>query len=194
MYDYISGHISSINPASVVIDCNGIGFHIHISLHTFTGIQGKSQAKLFTHFHVKEDQHALYGFTEEAERTIFLHLISVSGIGPGTARMMLSSLSPHETVAAIRAGDADRLQRIKGVGPKSAQRIILELKDKVSREPSLKTIPAGADNTFREEALSALVSLGLSRINAEKAVGRAMEENPDINSADSLVKQSLRLL
>ena len=133
MYDYISGKLVFKCPTYVVIDAGGIGYHINISLNTYSALADE-RCKLYIWMHVKEDAHTLYGFAEEGERRLFLHLISVSGIGPGTGRMILSSITPAEIQAAFVKGDVPLIQRIKGIGPKSAQRMILELQDKLKKE------------------------------------------------------------
>src|SRR6478735_8403808 len=134
MYDYISGKLMFKSPSYVVIDAGGVGYHINISVNTYSGIGEDEKCKLFAWLHVKEDAHTLYGFATEGERRLFLHLISISGIGPNTARMMLSSITPTEIQTAIVSGNVSLIQRIKGIGPKSAQRVILELQDKLRKE------------------------------------------------------------
>src|ERR1700759_4233408 len=156
MYAYIDGKLTHKSPSYVIIEAGGVGYHINISLNTYSRLGDAERCKLFTWLHVKEDAHTLYGFIDEGERRLFLHLISISGIGPNTARMMLSSITPEEIQSAIISGNVTLIQRIKGIGPKSAQRVILELQDKLKKEgpDTLSTVPL--NKTAREEALAAL--------------------------------------
>src|SRR6201996_8239446 len=167
MYAYIDGKLAFKSPSYVVIDAGGVGYHINISLNTYSKLGDAERCKLFTWLHVKEDGHTLYGFVDESERRLFLHLISVSGIGPNTGRMILSSITPDEIQVAIVNGNVSLIQRIKGIGPKSAQRVILELQDKLRKEGSNTLSPTPLNKTVREEALSALVMLGFARNAAE---------------------------
>ncbi len=195
MYDYISGKLAFKCPAYVVIDAGGVGFHINISLHTFSQLSvNENNCKLFVWLHVKEDAHTLYGFAEEGERRLFLHLISVSGIGAGTGRMMLSSITPAEIQQAIIKGDVPLIQRIKGIGPKSAQRIVLELQDKLKKEgpDSLITVPV--NHTVKEEALSALVMLGFAKIAAEKVIDQIVKKDEENLTVEKLIKIALKNL
>src|SRR6201991_3037876 len=157
MYAYIDGKLAFKSPSYVVIDAGGVGYHINISLSTYSKLGDAERCKLFTWLHVKEDGHTLYGFFDEGERRLFLHLISVSGIGPNTGRMVLSSITPSEIQTAIVKGNVPLIQRIKGIGPKSAQRIILELQDKLRKEGSDTLSSTPIDKTVRDEGLSALV-------------------------------------
>src|SRR5690606_5520252 len=157
MYAYIAGKLVFKCPTYVVVDAGGVGYHINISLNTYAALGDSEACKLHTWLHVKEDAHTLYGFAEEGERRLFLHLISVSGIGPNTGRMILSSISPTEIQTAIVKGDVPLIQRIKGIGPKSAQRIILELQDKLKKEGPDSLIHVPANTTAKDESLSALV-------------------------------------
>ena len=194
MYDYISGKLIFKCPTYVVIDAGGIGYHIHISLTTYTALaQGGEFCKLFIWQHIKEDGHTLYGFSDEGERKLFLHLISVSGIGPNSGRVMLSSITPTEIQAAIIKGDVPAIQRIKGIGPKSAQRMILELQDKLKKEgpDSLVTMPL--HNTLKDEALSALVMLGYMKNAAEKVLDQIIRQEKDL-TAERLIKIALNKL
>ncbi|MXV17919.1 Holliday junction branch migration protein RuvA [Hufsiella ginkgonis] len=194
MYDYINGKLAFKCPTYVVIDTGGVGYHIHISLHTYSGIAGKEQCKLFTWLHVKEDAHTLYGFADEGERRLFLHLVSVPGIGPNTGRMILSSITPQEIQAAIIKGDVPLIQRIKGIGPKSAQRLILELQDKLKKEGPDSLISLPRHNTAKDEALSALIMLGFARNVAEKALDQAVKGGNDNLSIEQLIKTALKSL
>ena len=194
MYDYISGKLTFKCPAYVVIDVAGLGYHINISLNTFSALQDKEFCKLYAWLHVKEDAHTLYGFYEEGERRLFLHLISVSGIGPNTGRMILSSITPSEIQQAIIKGDVPLIQRIKGIGPKTAQRVILELQDKLKKEGPDSLISMPARNTAKEEALSALIMLGFVKNLAEKALDAAVKSSPEELSVEQFIKIALKSL
>src|ERR1700710_2123687 len=179
MYAYINGKLVFKGPTYVVIDAGGVGYHINISLNTYSGIGDSENCKLYTWMHVKEDAHTLYGFIDEGERRLFLHLVSVSGIGPNTGRMILSSITPSEIQTAIIKGDVPLIQRIKGIGPKSAQRMVLELQDKLKKDgpDSLTAMPV--IHTVKDEALSALVMLGFVKNNAEKVIDQAIKSTND---------------
>ncbi len=194
MYEYLDGKLIFKCPTYVVIDTNGIGWHINISLNTYSNITSQERCKLFVWQHVKEDGHTLYGFADEGERRLFLHLISVSGIGPNTGRMILSSITPAEIQTAIVKGDVPLIQRIKGIGPKSAQRIILELQDKLKKEgiETLTAIPQY--NTAKDEALSALIMLGFAKNLAEKALTNTMNTESGELSVEQLIKSALKSL
>lgn len=193
MYEFITGKITEITPTYVVMECNGVGYLIHISLSTYSQIQSRKEIKLLIHQIVREDAHLLYGFINRLERDIFRLLISVSGIGANIARMMLSSLTSAEIQQAILDNDVSLLTSIKGVGTKSAQRIILDLKDKLSREAVGEEIFATKDNRIKDEALSALVMLGFSKSAVEKAIHKILSENKDIIVED-LIKRALKSL
>jgi len=194
MYAYIDGKLVFKSAAYVVIDAGGVGYHINISLHTYSKLGDNERAKLFTWLHVKEDAHTLYGFAEEGERRLFLHLISISGIGPNTGRMMLSSITPEEIQNAIISGNVALIQRIKGIGPKSAQRIILELQDKLRKEgpETLSIMPL--NKTAKEEALGALVMLGFARAAAEKVLEQEINKNQGDLTVEQLIKFALKSL
>ena len=194
MYAYIDGKLVFKSAAFVVIDAGGVGYHINISLNTYSKLGTGERCKLFTWLHVKEDGHTLYGFIDEGERRLFLHLISISGIGPNTGRMMLSSITPEEIQNAIISGNVSLIQRIKGIGPKSAQRVILELQDKLRKEGSdtLSTVPL--NKTVREEALSALVMLGFARNAAEKTIDQEISKNNSDLTVEQLIKSALKSL
>ncbi len=194
MYAYIDGKLSFKCPTYVVIEAGGVGYHINISLNTFSLIQDQERCKLYTWLHVKEDAHTLYGFADEGERRLFLHLISVSGIGPNTGRMMLSSITPQEIQQAIVNGDVPLIQRIKGIGPKSAQRLILELQDKLKREGYDSLISIPKNHTVKDEALSALIMLGFAKNAAEKALDQAINQSNGSLTVEALIKIALKSL
>ncbi|MFZ4101746.1 MAG: Holliday junction branch migration protein RuvA [Sphingobacterium thalpophilum] len=194
MYAYINGKLVFKCPTYVVIDAGGIGYHINISLNTYAELEEKENCKLYTWLHVKEDAHTLYGFFEEGERRLFLHLISVSGIGPNTGRMILSSITPSEIETAIVKGDVPLIQRIKGIGPKSAQRMILELQDKLKKEGPDSLISMPVHNTAKDEALSALVMLGFNKNIAEKVLDSAIKASVENLSVEALIKIALKSL
>ncbi|QNL52108.1 Holliday junction branch migration protein RuvA [Olivibacter sp. SDN3] len=194
MYEYFNGKLVYKCPTYVVLDVNGIAYHINISLHTFGQIKDKEQSKLFISFQVKEDAHMLYGFAEEGERRLFHHLLSVSGIGAATARMMLSSITPVEIQAAIVQGDVKQIQRIKGIGPKSAQRVILELQDKLKKEGPDTLIKVPQQESALDEALAALVMLGFNKAQAEKVLNEMVRMNADQLTVEELIKIALKRL
>ena len=194
MYNYIDGKLAFKSPAYVVIDAGGVGYHINISLHTYSLLGTQERQKLYVWLHVKEDAHTLYGFADEGERRLFLHLISISGIGPNTARMMLSSITPTEIQTAIVSGNVSLIQRIKGIGPKSAQRVILELQDKLKKEGSGSLISAPLNNTVKEEALSALIMLGFAKPASEKALDSAVKTGGSDLTVEQMIKLALKNL
>lgn len=192
MFAYIEGKLSSVNPAFAVIDCTGVGYLLQISLHTYSKIKDLQQCRLFAHLAIKEDAHQLFGFADEYERQVFRSLISVSGVGFNTARLILSSLSPDEITHAIATENTSLLQSIKGIGAKSAQRIIVDLKDKIHRDTVAADFILPSRNTNKQETLSALVMLGFSKIQAEKAVDKAMQTCGQDARVEELVKESLK--
>ncbi|WP_017257951.1 Holliday junction branch migration protein RuvA [Pedobacter arcticus] len=194
MYEYIDGKLAFKCPAYVVIETGGIGYHIHISLNTYSALKDQERCKLYTWLSVKEDSHTLYGFADEGERRLFLHLISVNGIGPNTGRMMLSSITPAEIEQAIVQGDVNQIKRIKGIGPKSAQRLIIELQDKLKKDGPGTLISMPLNNTSKDEALSALVMLGFVKNTAEKAVDAAVKSSPEPLSVETIIKLALKTL
>ena len=193
MYEYLSGKLVYKCPTYVVIDVGGVGYHVHISLQTFSLIKDNEQCKLFTSFQVKEDAHTLYGFADEGERRLFEHLISVSGIGPNTGRMILSSVTPEEMESAIITGNLPLIQRIKGIGPKSAQRLVLELQDKLKKQGSGTLITVPKSQSVPEEALTALVMLGFQKQQAEKVLNEINRTEPGW-SVEQLIKAALKKL
>ncbi len=193
MIYHLKGQLIEKNPTHVVIDCNGVGYFVHISLHTFSLLKNSEVIHVYTHLQVKEDSQTLYGFMEKSERELFRLLISVSGVGSSTARTMLSSLEPKQIMEAIASGDAATIQKIKGIGTKTAQRVILDLKDKILKVFGVDEIFVSQNNTNREEALSALETLGFLRKPAEKVVDRIMKETTD-PTVETIIKLSLKNL
>ena len=193
MITQIKGRLIEKTPTYLVIDCNGIGYEVNISLNTFSSISSEENIQLFTHLQIREDAHILYGFFTVAERTVFRLLISISGIGTSTARTMLSSLTPNEIQQAIIAEDVPKIQGIKGIGLKTAQRVIIELKDKIKSLHGMEEIPIAKSNTIKEETLSALEVLGYSRKSSEKVVDNLILGNPSITIED-LIKGALNKL
>lgn len=181
-------------PTYAVIDCGGVGYLLHISLNTFTKIGSSEKCKLFAHLAIREDAHVLYGFADQEERHLFRHLISVSGVGASTARMILSSLSPIEIQQAIMSGNVAQLKSIKGIGEKSAQRIIVDLKGKLGKDDMPMEFFTPANNTTREEALSALVMLGFAKNVAEKALDKVIKIEGTGATVEQLIKQALKNL
>ena len=195
MFSYLNGKLAHKDPTFVIIDINGVGYDVKISLHTFSQVKDQENIKLFTYLHIKEDAHTLFGFAEEKEKQLFLQLISISGVGPSTGLMVLSSLGPHETAQAIMSEDVRTIQGVKGIGAKTAQRIILELKDKVGKEPdsdSLINIPASNRNAIRNEALAALVTLGINKNAAQKSIDKILKTNSGDLSLEELIKLALK--
>jgi len=194
MYAYIDGKLTFKNPAYVVVEAGGIGYHINISLNTYSALGDAERCKLYTWLHVKEDAHTLYGFADEGERRLFLHLISVSGIGPNTGRMILSSITPIEIQTAIVKADLPLIQRIKGLGAKTAQRLVLELQDKLKKEGVDSLISMPQHNTVKDEALSALVMLGFAKQTAEKTIDQILKVTEGTLSVEQLIKHALKTL
>ena len=190
MITQITGKLLEKTPTYVVIECNGIGYFINISLQTFSSINEEA-CKLFTHLSVKEDSHTLFGFYEESERHLFRNLISVSGVGPSTAQVILSTYSPDEIIHHITSADVAAVQSVKGIGAKTAQRIIIDLKDKVAKGLPKSDILFELDNTIKIESLSALLALGFNKKGAEQKIDKVLKENPDISSVEELVKMAL---
>lgn len=193
MIAHLQGRLVEKTPTEVVIDCNGVGYQVNISLHTYTLLPDSENIKLFTFLQIKEDAHTLFGFVEKAERELFKLLLSVSGVGAGTARTMLSSLEPKQIIHAIASGDVATIQSIKGIGTKTAQRVILDLKDKVLKVYDLEEVSVSGYNTNKEEALSALEVLGFNKKAAEKVVEKIVRENPGI-TVETIIKQALKNL
>lgn len=186
MIAHINGRLVEKAPTHVIIDCGGVGYFIHISLNTSSKLGKEENCKLFTEFIVREDAQLLYGFMEMAEKRLFQLLISVSGVGPATALLVLSSADPGEIEQAIISGNAGWFKGVKGIGPKSAQRIIIDLKDKVAKENIHADFSSMVDNTLKDEALSALVNLGFNKNKAEKVIVKILKENTNYKLEDVL--------
>ena len=194
MIAYLSGKFSYKNPAVVYVDVQGMGYEVNISLNTYSHIQHLAEGKLYTYLQVKEDSHTLFGFFDALEKEMFILLISVSGVGAATARMMLSSMKPAEITNAIMMNNASLLESVKGIGRKTAERLILELRDKVSK---LSTSVPGIQfigNTLEQDALNALVALGISRPVAEQAIKKIVISEPSINNLEALIKKALKAI
>lgn len=193
MYAFISGKIVEKSPTYVVLDNNGIGFLINITLNTFTAIGEKNEARLYTHEQILEDAHNLFGFASQKERDLFELLISVSGVGCNTARLILSSLTVNELSNAIANDDVKTIQAVKGIGAKTAQRIVIDLKDKIKKSEIETEIFATPNNTIKAEALSALTILGFSKAAIEKALDKLLKQLPDA-TVEMLIKEALKVL
>lgn len=196
MIDYIKGDVTELTPATVTIECGGIGYQMNISLNTYGTIQNKATAKLYVHEAIREDAHVLFGFVDKRERELFQHLISVSGVGPGTARVILSSLSAKELENVIATENATLLQSVKGIGAKTAQRIIVDLKDKIrfTDESGTIRLPAKADlSETGHAAVSALVMLGFVQTASQKVVSEIIRESPSM-PVEGVIKEALKRL
>lgn len=198
MISLVRGKFLFKQPGSVIVDVNGVGYELQISLNTYNDIQDLEEGSLFTYLHVREDALLLYGFSRQEERSMFSLLITVSGVGTSTARIMLSSMLPGEIMQAIGSGNSKKLESVKGIGRKTAERIILELRDKVSKLPNIHSITDNLSeknyNTREQDALNALVSLGVSKNIAESAVKKAADNLPESAGIESLIKEALKLL
>ncbi|HEX5742562.1 MAG TPA: Holliday junction branch migration protein RuvA [Flavobacteriaceae bacterium] len=193
MIYHIIGKLVEKNPTHVVIESNGLGYLIHISLSTFSKIGIEENLKLYTYLSIKEDAHTLFGFFDKSEREVFQLLISVSGVGPSTARTMLSSMTAEEVQRAIMTEDVATIQKAKGIGGKTAQRVIIDLKDKIAKTCNIDEISLVSNNTVKEETLSALEVLGFSRKQTEKMIDKYLHENPNY-TIESLLKTALKNL
>ena len=195
MIAFLKGKLVHKDPTHVVIDVNGVGYHVIISLQTFSDVKDQENILLYTHLSIREDAHVLFGFSNEAERRLFQQLISVNGVGPSTAIVMLSYMNSNEIKNAIVHEDAASLQAIKGIGGKTAQRVIIELKDKLKKESwddAQPTVSISPHNTLRKEALSALLTLGLPKASAEKSVDTVLKKSGNTITLEDLVKQALK--
>lgn len=193
MIAHLQGKLVEKNPTEVIIDCNGVGYHVNISLHTYSLLPNSEAIKLYTYLQIKEDAHTLFGFVEKSEREIFKMLLSVSGIGASIARTMLSSLEPKQIIQAIASGDLVTIQKIKGIGSKTAQRVLLDLKDKVLKLYDLDEVSMMQNNTNKDEALSALEVLGFVKKSSERVVEKIVKENPEA-TVENIIKLALKNL
>jgi len=196
MIAYIDGKLVHKDPTFVIVETGGIGYHIKISLQTFSQIKSEEKFRMHTYLHIKEDAHTLYGFSDGSEKKIFLDLISISGIGPGTAIVMLSSLSATEIENAIITEDVQTIQKVKGIGSKTAQRVILELKDKMKKSSGSSEIPnlqSVSNNNIRSEALQALISLGIPKNSADKNLDAVIKKEGNQLSLEQLIKAALKI-
>ncbi|MDX1651242.1 MAG: Holliday junction branch migration protein RuvA [Brumimicrobium sp.] len=191
MITHLSGRLVEKSPTHVVVECHGVGYEVKISLNTFTALGAEEAVKIFTQFVVREDAQILYGFHDTVEREMFNLLVSVSGIGPSTAILMLSSLSPVEIASAISGGDVNTIKSVKGIGAKTAERVIVDLKDKMLKFGSSEDNVTGSNNTLRFDALTALVSLGFDKRTADKAINKVYT---DQDTVELLIKDALRVL
>ena len=196
MFEYIRGEITHLTPTYLILEAGGIGYYLHITLNTYSAAQSvekNESTKLLIHTVIREDAHLLFGFQEEVERHLFRQLISVSGIGANTGRMMLSSMNPEELKHVIAQGNVDSLKSIKGIGLKTAQRIIVELKDKIGSSPAQNELFASSNNTVRDEALSALIMLGFPKKAVETIINKEVKKQSEI-SVEELIKNALKQL
>lgn len=192
MIAFVRGNFIVKNPALVIVDVNGVGYECHISLNTFSAIDNKESGQLFTYLHLYENGQTLYGFAEQSEKDLFIQLISVSGVGAATARMMLSGLRPEEIIRAIVQSNARQLESVKGIGKKTAERLVLELKDKLSKQANEIILSSSVNNRVEADALNALISLGIARPMAEQALKKALAATPEILPLEELLKRALK--
>jgi len=193
MITYIQGKLIEKNPTFSIIETHGVGYFIHNSLHTYSQIADGEALKLYTHMHIREDAHSLYGFYTKTEREVFRQLISVSGVGVGTAMVMLSSMSPEEIQQAIATANVELIKKVKGIGAKTAERVIVDLRDKILKTIDIESISTTSNNTIREESLSALDVLGFARKQTERVIDVILKENPT-SDVESLIKKALKNL
>jgi Holliday junction DNA helicase RuvA len=194
MYAYLQGKFTYKSPALVHVDVNGVGYEVNISLNTFSHIQNMDEGKLFTQLQVKEDAHVIYGFFDKQEKDMFVMLTSVSGVGASTARMMLSSLKPEEVSLAIVQSNIKQLEGVKGIGKKTAERLVLELKDKLGKYSSDANVSMHMGNSLETDALNALTALGISRTQAEQAIQRIIRAEPTVSKLEDLIKKALKAI
>lgn len=193
MITHIRGRLIEKNPTFAIIECNGVGYFLHISLNTYSKIPDSEAVKLYTYLSIKEDSHSLFGFADKVEREIFKLLISVSGVGNSIARTMLSSMTPEQVQHAIASEDVATIQSVKGIGAKTAQRVIIDLRDKIVKTYELSEDSVQSNNTIKDEALSALEVLGFSRKQVEKLVQKIIQEAPD-TTLENIIKKALKIL
>ena len=194
MYAYLHGKFTYKSPALVYVDVNGIGFEVHISFNSFSHIQNLEEGKLFTHLQVKEDGHVLYGFFDREEKDMFLLLIGISGVGAATARMMLSSLKPEELGRAIIQGNVKLLESVKGIGKKTAERLVLELRDKMGKQSLDTNLSVHVGNSLEQDALNALTALGIPRSQAEQSIQKIILAEPSVLKLEDLIKKALKAI
>ncbi len=194
MIAFVKGIFAVKTPARIVVDVNGVGYDLNISLNTYSAISNKESGQLFTYLHITENAHTLYGFAELIEKELFMQLISVSGVGASTARMMLSGMRPDEITKAIVQGNTKQLESIKGIGKKSAERLIVELRDKLSKQAADSPLPGFNLQQNDVDAVNALISLGIGRAMAEQAVKKVVQAQPDNHSLEDIIKQALKNL
>ena len=194
MFAYLDGKFVLKSPAVVHVDVNGVGYEVQISLNTYSKIQHLDRGVLHTCLLIREDAHLLYGFFDKTEKELFLNLISVSGIGATTARMMLSYMKPEEITRSLVLGDTHGLEKIKGIGKKTAERLVLELKDKLAKQPFTTNISAMKNNTLHSDALNALMALGIARNTADQAIHRVTQSDPSLTSLEDVIKKALKTL
>lgn len=194
MIAFVRGQFAVKTPARVVVDVNGVGYDLQISLNTFSAISNKESGQLFTYLHITENSHTLFGFAELSEKDLFLQLISVSGVGASTARMMLSGMKPEEITRAIVQGNTKQLEGIKGIGKKSAERLIVELRDKLAKQHNENILPGFVAPQIDSDAINALISLGIGRVMAEQAVKKTMQTSPENSSLEEIIKLALKNL
>ena len=192
MIAFVRGKFIVKNPAQVIVDVNGVGYECHVSLNTYSAISGQESGQLFTYLHITENNQTLYGFFETSEKELFTQLISVSGVGAATARMMLSGMKPEEIVRAIVQSNARLLESIKGIGRKTGERLVLELKDKLSKNLNEAISAPSITNKVENDALNALISLGIPRPNAEKAIKNVVDVNDRPLQLEELIKKALK--
>ncbi|MFT3936380.1 MAG: Holliday junction branch migration protein RuvA [Chitinophagaceae bacterium] len=194
MIAFVKGRFVQKTPAAVIVDVNGLGYEVQISLNTYTAIEGQAEGLLHTYLHIREDAHVLYGFSDTKEKELFIQLIAVNGIGAATARVMLSSMKPDEISRAIVQGNVKVLESIKGIGKKTAERVVLELRDKLSKHINDINIAALVNNTLEQDALNALLALGIGRQAAEQAVKKVVSSSPAGEKIEDIIKKALKTL
>ncbi len=194
MYAYLEGKFSYKSPSLVYLDVNGIGYEVHISLNTYSSIQSMETGRLYTHLQVKEDAHVLFGFADLSEKEMFQLLISVSGVGAATARMMLSSLRADEVKSAILLGNLKLIESVKGIGKKTAERLVLELKDKVGKYAGGSDLTMPAHNSLEQDALNTLIALGISKSHAEASIQKIIRAEPTLTVLEDLIKKALKAI
>ena len=194
MIAFVRGHFAVKTPARIVVDVNGVGYELQVSLNTYAAISNKDSGQLFTYLHITENAQTLFGFAELAEKEMFLHLISVSGVGAATARMMLSGMKPDEIARAIVQGNTRQLEGIKGIGKKSAERLIVELRDKLGKQPLDSAVSVTGFQAVDADAVNALIALGIGRVMAEQAIKKTLANITETTSLEDIIKQALKNL